>query len=194
MSVIIAIKYDNGIMIGADKQCSSGYYKTDTEYKLFKSQYSKTILGSAGRCRIIQCLHKNLDDIMDYKDILDDISLDEKYIVTKVINKFIEILKKNEVIEIINNCCTPIENQFIIISNEKMFKIFGDFYVQEFTKYVTIGCGDEKVMGYLNNELKNDKLPNEKQAEELIKNCIQIACKDDMFIDNKVDILKLERN
>ena len=51
MSIVIAIKYKNGVLIGSDKQGTCGNMAVNNVKKIMKSHYSQTALGMAGSIR-----------------------------------------------------------------------------------------------------------------------------------------------
>ena len=190
MSVVIAIKYKDGIIIGADKQVSYNYHlKCDNLLKIKKSKYSNTAIGFSGAVRIANIIFNEVDDLLDYKDILDNVNLDSNY-VYQISEKFIHILYNHKAIPAINNCIDDMFADFLIVSNKNIYKICPDGSVIEFDNYGVIGCGSELVKGYLDTINNFNKL-TESEAKQLIKNSIEKSCKDSIKINDKIDYISL---
>ncbi len=99
MSIVIAVKYDNGIAIAADREVTHGIYKYSTSVaKIHQYPYSKVVIGTVGRLRPLQILFAE-DEIIDYKDILDNKEIDKKYCIKTLVPKLFKIMKENEIIE-----------------------------------------------------------------------------------------------
>lgn len=193
MSVVVAIKYKDGVVLAADRQATSGNIKIDNASKLYKSTYSMTAIGMVGRSRDADLISCQIDDLMEYKDILDKVKIDKKYVVNIIVPKIFNILmkynrahKESEIVEL--------DSSFIVVSNERLFKIFFDGAVIEYDNFATVGCGNQLAQGYLESQnIDNTKLTQE-EAVQLAKECIFKACKDDVFISNDyADILILNK-
>lgn len=194
MSVVVAIKYRDGVVLAADRQATSGNIKIDNASKLYKSAYSMTAIGMVGRSRDADLISCQIDDLMEYKDILDKVKIDKKYLVNIIVPKIFNILmrfnrahKEYDIIELDSN--------FIIVSNEKLFKVFFDGAVLEYDSFVTAGCGNQLAQGYLESQDVDMNKLTQDEAVKLAKECIFKACKDDVFISNDyADILILNKS
>lgn len=191
MSVIVALKYKDGVILGADKQATLRFSKSHSATKIMSSVYSYTAFGGAGAGRDLDILQCNIDDIMDYKDILDNVSLDKKYMVNKVVVKFFNLLLKyNRAYKTEN--IVELESEYIVVSTDSIFHIDNSGYVVEYDDYVAIGSGAESVMGYFAT-LKEQNLTRE-QACDYVKIAIKESCKENIFIDDNVELIDITRN
>lgn len=190
MSVIIALKYNKGIILGADSQITNNHIKINNVTKIHESKYSNTAIGTAGSLRVLNLI-KSIDDLMDYKDILDKVELNEKYIVTNIIPKLTNMLEKSGCLYKENNIIST-DNEFLIISNKKIFNIGFDFSVLEFDKYASIGSGYELVVGYLDTLNYIPEKTNLDEAIKILETAIKKSCKNEIYINDGIDYINLE--
>lgn len=195
MSIVIAVKYDNGIAIASDREVTHGIYKYGNSVaKIHQYPYSKIVIGTVGRMRPLQILFTE-EEIIDYKDILDNKEIDEKYCVRTIVPKLFKIMKENNLVEK-NGEEYLLLNAFILATPKTAFCIDRDGTVSEINQkhYLTIGCGEDFVKGYLDTiDFNKDKI-NKTMAGQIIKNAIEKSCKNVNYIDNNIDIIFLEKN
>lgn len=189
MSVCIALKYNDGVLLAGDKQMTyGGHLKFNNGVKIQKSTYSNTAVGSCGDKRVIDLIFCNMDDLMEYKDILDNIKIDYKYVVKHIVNNIFSILDRNGCLYKENNVVST-TNEFIVASNENIYLIYQDGSVLECDNYGCIGSGYELVKGYLDTlDLQNLTLD---KAKKIIINCIQQCCNNEIYINDNIDLIKL---
>lgn len=190
MSIVVAIKYNNGVVIGADTQVTFSNTKHNSFKKIYKSKYSNTAWGGVGKARDIDLISCNVDDLLDYPDILEKVKLDKKYVVNQIVIKIFDILMKYNRAYRIDNI-VDIDSRFIITDSDKIFEICTDGAVVEYDKFCAIGCGSQLAQGYLDS-INLDGL-SRLEAEDLIQKVIKDACKNDCYIDDNVDIIVLEK-
>lgn len=191
MSVVVAIKYDKGMLLGADRQISSGHLALGETQKVYKSQYSNTAWGSVGCLRILDLISCNVDDLMSYKDILDKVELDKPYVVNVIVPKiFIKLKEYNQAY--LENNLLSIDNQFLVCDYDSIFKIDTDGSVIEFDKYYAIGSGYELVLGNLQSSYKEDL--DLDTAVDLLIDSIRKSCKNELYINSNIDIINITKN
>ena len=196
MSIVVAIKYDNGIAIASDREVTQGIYKySNSVAKIHQYPYSKVVIGTVGRLRPLQILFTE-DEIIDYKDILDNKEIDKKYCIRTIVPKLFKIMKENEIIEKREEEYLFL-NTFILATSKTAFIIDRDGTVNstiDQKHYLTIGCGEDFVKGYLDTiDFNKDKI-NKTMAGQIIKNAIEKSCKNVNYIDDNIDIIFLEKN
>lgn len=193
MSVIVALKFNNGVVIGADRQCTIYNSWKEESIKIKKFEDSNTVIGISGSANdFIPLIYT--DEIIDYKDIYKKTNIDGKYIYENVIPNLFKILRehncvyKEDGIEYINS-------DFILANCNGIYVIGGDKSLYEKDFYYTIGCGLDSVNGYFNVELDGKKPEDisQEQAEEYVKNAIVKACKTDCFVGMGCDIFTLNK-
>lgn len=191
MSVVVAIKYDKGMLLGADRQISSSHLSTGEAQKVYTSTYSSTAWGSVGCLRILDLISCNIDDLMSYKDILDKVELDKPYVVNVVVPKiFIKLKEYNQAY--LENNLLSIDNQFLVCDYKSIFKIDTDGSVIEFDKYTAIGSGYELVLGNLEASYEDNIDLN--TATDLLIDSIRKSCKNELYINSNVDIINITKN
>lgn len=191
MSIVIAIKYNNGVVLAADKQVTNnGHLKNTQTDKIYKSMYSNTAYGVVGRLRDLDILSCNIDDLLDYRDILDKVKLDKKYVVNKIVVQIFDLLLKYNRAYRIDNI-VDIDSEILVADAYNIFSIVKDGSVLEHDKYCAIGCGEELVLGYLDSLTLNELSKTE--AIDLINKCIKKTCQNDCFINDEVSMIILEQ-
>ena len=191
MSVVVAIKYDKGIAIAADRETTYGIRKfSNDEEKIHQYYYSKLVLGAVGSARASQILFEE-EELMDYKDILDKKELSKSYCIKNIVPKIFNLMRENHLIEKKGEE-EFLLNDFIICSSQNAFRIFCDGTVQSIDKlnYLTIGCGDDFVYGLLDSVDLNNIDKN--QARKMLNVAIEKACKNVNYIDDNIDMIFLE--
>ncbi len=139
MSVIIAVKKDGYVYLGADSQTSAGSKKfnglTETNFKIIKLD-NGILLGFCGKVVAKQYL-------LGKKEIFtldENGNLTTKHIVNKIIPELVEDLPS------IGEEGSNYMNVSIIMAyKDCLFKIDTDFCVCTATDYVVTGCGSEYV-------------------------------------------------
>lgn len=190
MSVVIGLRYNNGVIIGADRQATSGNLKTHSTQKIYKSAYSNTAWGCVGTLRDLDIVSCNVDELMNYKDVLDKVEIDKKYVVNVIVVRiFNELMKFNRAYKVDN--VVDIDSSFLIADDSKMFTIGHDGSVIQYDDYCAIGCGDQLVKGHL-DALNLEEL-SEPEAVDLMNRLIKLCCKEDAYIDDNVDIIVLKK-
>lgn len=191
MSIVIAIKTKDGVVIGADKQTTTGgHISTHISNKVFKSKWSNTAIGMVGERRNNNIITHNIVDLIDPIDILNKKDLDEEYVVNRIIPRIYNLLVKHYVIQR-DSVLYDFGSDFIIVSHKNIFRISGNGSVIEKEDYAAIGCGKELVKGYF--ETIDFKEIDLEKAKELIKKAILQSCKEDVYIDNNVNITILPK-
>lgn len=192
MSIIIGLKYNNGVVLAADKQVTYGNIKNDNATKIFKSKYSNTAMGIAGCCRTLDLIFANTEELMDYKDILNNVEMDLKYVINVVITDMFKLLDKYGCLYRENNIVNTY-GEYIVASDDKIFNIFSNGAVIENDTFSVIGCGFQLVKGYLDGIHYDSKTINKEKAIQIVTTCIKQCCKDDVFINDNIDFIILEK-
>lgn len=192
MSVVVAFKYKNGVIMGADKRVTYGWHlKDDIVSKITMTQYTQHGMGSVG-----DLLHNNLlhvkDELMDYKDILDKTEVDLSYMIAHIVPNLKMYLKSCGALSEENGvACVP--SAFLYCTKDKIFQIGGDFSVIEYPSWGVIGCGEELVTGLLSN-FEDEQLAKltEQKAIEVMANCIAYACKKDNAVSENFEVMLIK--
>lgn len=187
MSVVIAARYRDGIVLVADTQGTSMNNKQNNIKKIKQFELSNTGIGVVGYlrdCNIIRIL----DEIIKPRDILNKVDIDEEYVIRKVVPKLIEHMQENKRTLHSESGMVSMASQMLFVTNKRMFEIGSDFSVAESDRdYAVIGCGEEKVRGYMS--LVGDT--SNRTAIEItnvLVGAIRKACEDDVYINDAYDI------
>lgn len=187
MSVVIAARYRDGIALVADTQGTSMNNKQNNIKKIKQFELSNTGIGVVGYlrdCNIIRIL----DEIIKPRDILNKVDIDEEYVIRKVVPKLIEHMQENKRTLHSESGMVSMASQMLFVTYKRMFEIGSDFSVAESDRnYAVIGCGEEKVRGYMS--LVGDT--SNKTAIEItnvLVGAIRKACEDDVYINDAYDI------
>lgn len=191
MSVVIACKFKNGVVIGADRQVTSGGNASkDTVSKIKKISNKKIAIGSVGSLRYAQQFFSIADEW--FQDI-NTSHIGETNIIAHV-NKLTSIYRTNDFITGSEKFENIDENNFLIVTPYEIYNMDGYGSITEEKCYTSIGCGRDKVSGYLNIVFENPDIINdleEREAKNIIGIAIKNACKDDIYIDDNVDFTTL---
>lgn len=184
MSLVIAIKNKNRIVLGADKQVSTGDSKDHTNTKIWAvEELPGAIMGSVGSARASQ--------VIQYSNVIDKNLLNEEittdFVICSLAPTIEAGLKANGVkVEIPEEgACEMMPNSFIFAYKDNAWMIWNDFSVTEITDYFAIGSGSDVARGAL--YATEDKNPFER-----IVTCIDAAADSTLFVDNGIDILATE--
>lgn len=182
MSLVIAIKDKERIVLGADKQMSVGYNKDHTCTKIWEvEELPGTIMGGVGSARANQIIQ--YAQIIDKNDVKPE-SFDTGYVITHIVPTIVATLKANGIDCSIkeNDDTLMIPNVFILAYRDKAWMIWNDLSVTELVEYLAIGSGSDVATGAL-FATKN------KNPFERIVTCIDAAADSTLFVDNGVDLL-----
>lgn len=144
MSVIVGIKFDKGVLIGADTEVTRDNLKGDNITKIKASSYSNSAFGVAGRLRDNQIILNEFDDLMNYKDILDNKTIDEAYTINIIVPKLFKCLEKYQRLDY-EDKIPYCSSNCLIATPYNFFTIDNDGAVRTFDNYAVIGCGDQLV-------------------------------------------------
>lgn len=185
MSVVIACKFNNGVIVASDRQVTRGYYEKleDKVTKQIKVEGKNITIGSVGSLRELQKMKLVANKL--FKDVI-DLNEDE---CIKLTNNITRVYRDFEFIEP-TQIVKELNNVYLLTDPYNINLMTNDLSIMSNFDYYAIGCGDDLVLGYLNVEFK-DKDPNDMTSEEIIKiltEAIKTSCKDSTGIDDNVDI------
>jgi len=202
MSIVVAVRYKNGVVIGSDNRATyKGRLSYDNCTKIITTTYTNHAIGTVGTLRAVNLMSVK-DEFMEYKDILDDVEVDLSYMSSVIIPNLIQHLNDNHVLHRNTDGTISSDNCFIYATNNNIYTIMSDFGVIEMPNWSVIGCGEDMVMGLLNTiEIDDDCTVDEyfgkmerDDAVSLIQTAILLACKNDTYISQSCDIVVLEKD
>lgn len=188
MSLVVAIRTDEGIVMGCDTQVSYGVNKysmsDNTSCKIWDIiNCPHGIMGSVGMLRDSQLISAH--PIIDPNRILND-DINFNYVVCELYSVICDILESYhrisfEPIYDKDGVFIPpiLNNEFIFAYKDSAYQISQEGSVRTIDDYLVIGSGADIATGVLDNNY--DKAPEERIIEA-------IACcnKNNLYIDNNV--------
>ena len=176
MSLVIAIRDKDRIVLGADKQVSTGGSKEHTSTKIWPvAELPGAIMGGVGSARASQ--------IIQYANIIDK-DIDTDFIICSLAPTIAAGLKANGInIEVKDDdICTMLPNAFIFAYKDRAWMIWNDLSVSELEEYFAIGSGSDVAKGALFATKKQNPF-------ERIVTAIDAASESTLFVDNGIDLL-----
>lgn len=181
MSLVVAIKDRERIVLGADKQASTGGSKDHTCTKIWKlEELPGAIMGGVGSARASQ--------IIQYSQIIDKNLLNKEintdFIVRVLAPTLAAGLKANGIVVDASEGakCDMMPNAFIFAYKDKAWSIWHDLSVSEIGEYIAIGSGSDVARGVL-------YATSEKDPFNRIVTSIEAAAESTLYVDNGIDLL-----
>lgn len=185
MSLVIAIKDKDRIVLGADKQASTGGTKDHTNTKIWAvEELPGALMGSVGSARASQIIQYS--QIID-KNLLNQ-ELDTEFIVRVLAPTLAGGLKTNGIVVDSSDGakCDMMPNAFIFAYKNRAWTIWHDLSVSELDEYLAIGSGADVAKGAL-------FATPEKDPFERIVTSIEAAAESTLYVDNGIDLLATEK-
>lgn len=180
MSLVVAIKDKDRIVLGADKQASTGNSKDHTNTKIWTvEELPGALMGGVGSARASQ--------IIQYSQVIDKNftgPINTEFVICALVPTIAATLKANGIATTASeeDSCTMIPNVFIFAYKEKAWVIWHDLSVVEIADYFAIGSGADVARGAL-------FATKEKNPFERIVTCIDAAAESTLFVDDGIDLL-----
>lgn len=187
MSLVIAVKDKNRIVLGADKQVSTGYSKDHTCTKIWEvPNLSGAIMGGVGSARASQIVQYT--PIVDKNDLDTTSGVTTEWVILSLVPCIVSALKNGGI-----DCsvqeeshCTIMPNAFLFAYKDKAWMIWNDLSVTEVVDYLAIGSGSDVANGALYATPDNDPF-------DRIVTAIDAAAESTLYVDNGVDLLMTEQ-
>lgn len=184
MSVVVAIKHNGTVYLGADSQVTRGGSRyslsNPNNYKIWKVRKTDNcLMGHVGSLRD-SCAIRVMDNLVREIDIIHD-DVDFDYVVGRIEPMIRDELKEHEFIEK-EKPYSSMESRFIFVFKNKLFSIeYGA--VIEHDDYVAIGSGESEAIGSL---ISSEEIvdPNER----IIK-AIKASAAHDIYVDYPIVLI-----
>lgn len=186
MSLVIAIKDKDRVILGADKQTSCGGTKTHDAVKVWElSEFPGAVMGSVGLLRVTQIIQTS--QILELNDLLNGGGPSTAFIINSVVPRILNLLESRGV-----KCdatvnrdldMSRIPNSFVLAVGDKVWEISTDLCVTEIENYVAIGSGEDVARGCL-FATKEDKNPFKR-----ISVAIDAAADSTLYVDRDIDFV-----
>ena len=183
MSVVVAIKENGKIMMGADSQCTKGGTRRSlsnpNNYKIWKVLDSENcLLGHVGLVREANVIRVARDLVPEMAQLKDKV--DFSFVVKRLVPTMFEELEEYRVIKKGDNP-PEFESSFLFAYKDKLFYISGNGTVIEIDDYCAIGSGECEAIGSLLST-----------PEERIKKAIKASAANDIYVDYPIVITDTE--
>ena len=187
MSVVVAIKENGKVTIGADSQCTRGGTRrtlsNPNNYKVWKVLDAENCLfaqvGLVREANIIRVARDLVPEMAQLKD-----RVDFSFVVKRLVPRMFEELEEYRAIKKGDNL-PEFESSFLFAYKDKLFYISGNATVIEIDDYVAIGSGECEAIGSL--------LSTEGEAcEDRIKKAIKASAASDIYVDYPIVITDTE--
>ena len=187
MSVVVAIKENGKIMMGADSQCTKGGTRRSlsnpNNYKIWKVLDSENcLLGHVGLVREANVIRVARDLVPEMAQIKDKV--DFSFVVKRLVPTMFEELEEYRVIKKGDNP-PEFESSFLFAYKDKLFYISGNGTVIEIDDYCAIGSGECEAIGSLLSTVGES-------PEERIKKAIKASAANDIYVDYPIVITDTE--
>lgn len=184
MSLVIALKHKNRIILAADKQTSVGDYKIHNTTKIWEvEELPGAIMGSVGLARASQVIQ--YAGVIDKNVLSSPDSINTEFVVSSLAPTIAATLKGNGItVEAeAGSGCVTMSNAFIFAYRDRAWMILSDFSVTEIDEYLAIGSGSDVARGVL-FATKGQSNPFAR-----LVTCIDAATESTLYVDDGVDIL-----
>lgn len=178
MSVVVAIKDNGRVYIGADSQVTKGGTRTTlrnpNNYKVWRvGDAPNCLMASVGTLRDANVVRLMEDLVTDYNVYRDEI--DYKFVVRKIVPSIVNELKSYGFLKD-EQYVESLDSSFLFAFQDKLYKIGFDCSVVEVSDFAAIGSGANEALGSL---LSTDKLP----PKERIVRAIKASAANDIYVD-----------
>ena len=188
MSVVVAIKKNGKIYIGADSQCTRGGSRTSltnpNNYKIWKVKgVENTLMAHVGYARDASVI-RVMNDLVREIDVIHD-EINYEYVVNRILPKIIDELSDRKYINIREKFDT-LDSKFLFAHQDKLFLISNDAAVTEIDDYVSMGSGESEAIGSLITT------ENEENPISRIIKAIKSSSVHDIYVDYSIIISDTE--
>jgi 20S proteasome alpha/beta subunit len=182
MSLVVAIKDKDRIVLGADKQASTGGIKDHTNTKIWElEELPGAVIGAVGSARASQIIQYS--QVIDKNMISSNTDIDTEFIVRVLAPTIANGLRNNGVtVDSEDAKCDMMPNAFIFAYKDRAWTIWHDLSVSEINEYFAIGSGSEVARGVL-------YATPEKNPFERIVTSIEAAAESTLYVDTGIDLL-----
>lgn len=190
MSLVIAIKDKERVVLGADKQVSYGNNKDHSCTKIWEvAGLPGAIMGGVGSARASQIIQ--YADIIDKNTINDDMGIE--FIIRYLAPTLVAVLNANGVpCEVptdpetgMKGGCVMMPNAFLFAYRDRAWMIWHDLSVTEIEEYLAIGSGSDVAKGALFATQGQNPF-------ERIVTAIDAASEATIGVDDGIDLLVTE--
>ena len=189
MSVVVAIKKDGVVYMGADSQVTKGGTRATlsnpNNYKVWEvSDTEHCIMGSVGALRVanvVKVMNDLIPEIVDIKH-----AVDFRFVVRRLVPHIMEELDEQRLLLNDKDDTPHMGASFLFAYYDRLFSIASDGAVIEIDDFCAIGSGASEALGSLLSSV------DEKDPVERIKTAIKASAAHDIYVDYPIVITDTE--
>ena len=187
MSVVVAIKENNKIYIGADSQVTKGgtrsTLKNPNNYKIWKVRgVDNCLMAHVGNVREANII-RLMDSVITSYDIYAN-RIDFEFVVKELVQRIFEELKRYGYLKD-ESFIEEMDSSFIFAYKDQLYTINSDGCVIEVSDVASIGSGKNEAIGSLVST------ENEPARERIIK-AIKASATNDIYVDYPIILIDTE--
>ena len=191
MSVVVGIKKDGVVYLGADSQSSRGGTRTSlsnpNNYKIWKVKgVSNCLMGHVGALRDA-CVVRIMRNLVREIDAIHE-EVDYEYVVSRIVPMIVDELKEYSYIEK-SGKLEILDSRFLFAFKDHLYVIGNDTTVIEIDDCVAIGSGESEAIGSLLTS------SDEENPHNRIVKAIKASAAHDIYVDYPIvtsDTLNME--
>ncbi|MCR4911298.1 MAG: hypothetical protein K5925_02080 [Bacilli bacterium] len=179
MSVVVAIKEEGKVYIGADSQVTKGGTRTTLKnpnnYKIWKVDGCENcLMGHVGNLRDANIVRLMRNVVDDYDEFYERVNY--RYVVKYLVPEIIKSLKEAKFLKGADDYLDFMDSSYLFAYKDKLFCINTDCSVIEIDDYVAIGSGSQEAIGsLLSTEGQNPR-------KRIVK-AIKASAASDIYVD-----------
>jgi ATP-dependent protease HslVU (ClpYQ) peptidase subunit len=184
MSVVVAIKDDENILVGCDSQTTYGNTKITkkSHFKIWKPKDdNEIVMGLVGYTRDNNILSTSTEWIDELTKLKNEV--DFKYIVRNITPKIFKELNNYGRMKS-SNGIQSIQSDIMFAYKDNAFTIDSDGCVTEIHDILTLGSGNRLCIGAWNS-LKDKDIP----IKDKLVSTIKAACDSDLYVNYPIVIM-----
>ena len=187
MSVVVAIKDKDKVIIGADSQVTRGGTRTTLKnpnnYKIWQVRGAEhCLMGSVGNVRDANIV-RLMDGLITEYNIFKN-HVDYEFVIKKIVPDIVDELKSYGNIKD-EKFVDYLDSSFVFAFQDQLYLINKDKAVIEIDDYVAVGSGEDQAIGSL---LSTDGL----EPKERIVRAIKASAAADIYVDYPIIITDTE--
>jgi ATP-dependent protease HslVU (ClpYQ) peptidase subunit len=190
MSVVVAVKHNGIVYLGADSQISSSKSKFSfsnvNNYKIWR--YHKfpesCLFGGVGSLRDINLI-KVSDGLLNENNVLKG-TIDFKYIVENLVDNMFDTLRNKDRLVKDSDELYRMSSGYLFSFNSNLYEIGSDGSVIDINDFTAIGSGQDIAIGSLNTT-------EEKTPVERIVHAIEASCKTNLYVNYPIIIMRSDK-
>lgn len=189
MSVVVAIKENNIIYMGADSQITRGSsrrsFSNPNNYKIWRTKnMMESLTGGVGLVREMNIV--KVASLIAEEDYVND-KIDYDYIVSKYVPDLFKLIEAQQLVTKDMDGLPRLNSSYLLAIKDKLYSIGIDGAILEIDDFAAIGSGASAAIGSL---LSTEHLP----PVERIKIAIKASVTNDIYVDYPIVISNTKSN